>query len=531
VLLWAQGLSGQNVSPSVVPSEDELNEALELGEIDFAQYQQLVEFALLGVSFGDPYLLEIIPNLTGLFIDPEAVVSDPEEPKPGRSTTISGRRRLGVLSQNWTEELETDSRMRYRSALILTPSPTWRADVRVYREYTGRERVVYRAVTFTPGKSPLESVTIGNYTARFGLGTIFGYRGKLLTFAPALKTESVLFPDYGGANGLLAKVRTGTMTATTAVSVQRDTHHQIVSSALQLSPFSRAGVPTLIAGYTTARNRSSGSVVRDLKLALFDELRSGRNRAAIEISSQFGWTRSWAAVAEGRYVGAGLDLTASAWAYGDRLATLTSGSKAGAISRTANLEEIGLTFCERRAGQEGAYVRSVSRFSEHWRLITAATFAGFDRSDYRIQWLPALVYDFSGRLEFRFDYQATLRHTMQSSATCEEWSSRRRAEVRFKSDNWNARSYIATTEPSTGAPYVSLLLQVTAQSADIGKIDGWLALDRIRQEQINYWYGYIRHRCRLFSTVELGMKLAHRFSRTAGTCNYTAVTLELTATY
>lgn len=524
LLLGAQGLSGQSLTPSVIPSEDELSEALELGEIDFAQYQQLVEYALLGVSLGNPYIFDILPTVSGLFYDPEL--------KAVRAEPIADRKKARLLvRQSWSEELEADGRLRYRSAVAVTPSPIWRADLRVSREYTGRERVVYRSLCYKPDRTSLESITLGNFTTRFGLGTVFGYGGKVLSYAQSIEPESIFFPDYGGANGLLVKSRAGRLKMSTALSVQRDTDFGITAAALQLSPLRRSALPSPIIGYTEITNRSSERTARDVKLALFEQVRFGRTRMTMELASQLGQQRSWAAVAEGMMVGSDMTMSATVWAYGDRYLSLQSGSKTGALSRRTCLESVGLEFSDRRAGQEGVALESTCRFTSRWRAVLSADYAGFDRSDYRLQWQPAIVFDCSRRLVLRLHHQAVYRRACAPAGIGTDQSSRTRLECRIKSDNWQARSYIALVQRPADLPYGSLLLQLTVQSADIARTDLWLTLDRICQEQVSYWYAYVRHRCRMFSGFELGVKLAHRFSRSAEIQNYTTVTLEMTAAY
>ena len=524
LLLGAQGLSGQDLSQTVTPTEDDLLQALELGDIDYSQYQLLLEYALLGVSPPETYLLDLLPWIADSWSASDSPAVD------SNTTTKQSRALTGLFRHNASEEVETDGRVRYRTSLRLSPSPGWEVDIRAAREYTGRERLIYRNVRYQNSHRLIRSVTVGNYSERFGLGTIFGYRGKVLHYASSYCEESLLYPDYGGANGLLLQTEIGNVQNSIALSQQRDCHHRIQTVALQSAPGVRY-VPALILGVTSVNNRQTGQRLQNYKIGLYKEIREGRSLFAFESAAQEGSARSYAALFEGQFVVDRTVVTFAGWAYGDRFETLTSGGKSGPISRSTGLEEIDLVYSDRRAGQEGGYLRTIHGFSERWRLENLATYAGFDQTDYRLQWSPAIVFDGNRSWSVRGSYESTLRRRKTDQTGEPERFSRERLEFRIKSDNWRASSYIATTKPASGNRFFSARLQLSLQSVDRGKIDAWLAVDRIDTERINYWYGYLRHRSRLFEGVEIGAKLAHRFSRTANNSHYTALTLEATALF
>lgn len=63
ILLLGELCPAQELSTVVFPSEDEILEALRAGEIDYYQYQILMELSQYGIDADDLYLLDEIPNL------------------------------------------------------------------------------------------------------------------------------------------------------------------------------------------------------------------------------------------------------------------------------------------------------------------------------------------------------------------------------------------------------------------------------------------------------------------------------------
>lgn len=208
-------VSGQELSTIVLPSEDEAREAMENGEITFQQYLLLCEIILHGIDSSSLYLLDEIPNLVYLRKS-DSSLTDPleQEQQAGFRTRTSvarsgsGRVR-GRLGYRFYQRLEEDEQSWYRSFADLVVADRYRVRFRINREKSGRERVVSRSVSYVSRSGPLRRLTLGSFTTRLGLGTLFGHAGKRLDFSRAIDNESLLYPDYGGYNGLLIKTVSG----------------------------------------------------------------------------------------------------------------------------------------------------------------------------------------------------------------------------------------------------------------------------------------------------------------------------------
>jgi len=72
---------------------------------------------------------------------------------------------------------------------------------------------------------------VGSFTARLGLGTLFGYRGKLMSCSDKINIESLAYPDYGGYNGMYLIGRVEEVEVQFLGSLVRDESHRREFSA------------------------------------------------------------------------------------------------------------------------------------------------------------------------------------------------------------------------------------------------------------------------------------------------------------
>jgi hypothetical protein len=203
--------TAQELSTFVYPSEDELEEAFYNGEIDFIQLITLQELIQNGIDSTELYLLDEIPNLSYFFDIGLLKKSDLSTDqvalylaKPTETDLFKGK-----IAHNYSTRLEEDGGSRYRTTGNIIFENNLKAAFRLHREYSGVERIVYRRLEFSPPKGPVQQMVLGSYTIRLGLGTIMGYRGKLLDFSDEINSETLLYPDYGGYNGVQMKFKGG----------------------------------------------------------------------------------------------------------------------------------------------------------------------------------------------------------------------------------------------------------------------------------------------------------------------------------
>jgi hypothetical protein len=200
LLLLTRAVGAQELSVSVYPSIEELIEAERIGEIDLFQLFSLEELSQLQFDSASLFLQDRIPNLS--YFSSSVKSLEPtlrseqrtpfmQESSPQR--TVSGRFRH-VYNQRFTDE---QSRYRSSARLLFPNSVAATFDIR--RDYSGRERIVRRSVSIRPDSGVLKEIVLGNFSARYGLGTIIGYRGRLVEPSTRID-ERVLLPAISPAS-------------------------------------------------------------------------------------------------------------------------------------------------------------------------------------------------------------------------------------------------------------------------------------------------------------------------------------------
>jgi hypothetical protein len=225
VIFWlglAVSALAQGLSTVVIPSEDELYEALILGEIDYEQYVLLKEILLIGIDSSNIHLLDEIPNLSWFGPGPPGRVDSlsTEQETPFCTKGSFGKGFRVQVDNRYYRELEASGRYRNNLAVLLSPNSHLRASCKLQRDLGGQERIVSRQVRFHSEDGLVRELTLGSDARRLGLGTVFGYRGKLFEFSHELDEESFLFPDYGGSNGLYTRLVRGDWETQVVTSVQ-----------------------------------------------------------------------------------------------------------------------------------------------------------------------------------------------------------------------------------------------------------------------------------------------------------------------
>ncbi|MEE8404199.1 MAG: hypothetical protein V3S17_02285, partial [candidate division Zixibacteria bacterium] len=221
------------MSTIVYTSEDELQEAFLNGEIDFVQLITMIELIRFGIDSTRYYLFDEIPNLS--FILGKEQLPQPKLREQQQLAFISSaepsNRIAAVLSHSFSRKLIEGSKSRYRTSLKLRGYNGFEATIRLHREYSGSERIVYRNLKYTSRKNKLKSIVLGSFTKRLGLGTVLGYRGNILDYSTRIDSESLLFPDYGGYNGLNLNFETHNIGSELVVSYLQDSTYSLTTLA------------------------------------------------------------------------------------------------------------------------------------------------------------------------------------------------------------------------------------------------------------------------------------------------------------
>ncbi|HWR82358.1 MAG TPA: hypothetical protein VN285_03575 [Candidatus Deferrimicrobium sp.] len=528
-LMAASSLSSQELSTAVYPSEDELLEALQASEIDYYQFLILQEVISHGVDSTNSHLLDEIPNLSSLFSTAATAATSLENDQRAGFVGRPARRGGPVrrISHQYSQDMAEDGPSRYRTSCRIGLSKEVLLALNVHREFSGRERVVSRSLTFRNAEHIVREVTLGSFSRRLGLGTVFGYRGKLFEFADHLDGESLLFPDYGGFNGVYVRAVGRNLGSEVLTSVHRDQTHEMVTAGGSLSMTKLPFQPEVIVGVTRLSNRVSGQNIDDTKYAVSSVYDYDRGNVRMEGCGQAGERPSWGAlVIEGRHYYSAMDLRYAAWAYSAEYLDLTGGSKAANIRTTDSIPEVEFSYSQKRAGQKGGLLKSVARLDHDLDVVSSFLCAGRNADTVNVQFLAGLVKRYGRKYEIRLDY-------LNKSATrvATEVSQRVRLEGRMLAEGLTARGYVAYTASNERDDYASVFVTVRRSWKDIGTLELWASLGRIDLEQVavDYWYGYVKTEQKLFAEVSAGVKLSHRYDRQAGEQHRSVILVEVTA--
>jgi len=529
ILTLANTCLALELSTPVFTSEDEAYEALRLGEIDYYQYVRLREIAVNGIDSTLLFLYDEIPNLSFFCAGrrPLETALETEQKKPfARQPEYKWPK--GEFSYRYSKKLKEDSQTRYRTLARIRFSDCLSGSFRIHREYAGPERFVGRTITYRNPKGLFRRVTMGSFSQRLGLGTIFGYRGKLLDRSGKLSSESFLFPDYGGFNGLLVTARTNLFNITGIGSFTRDENHAITTVGGMMQKREGRIRPGLLVGINRVKRRGYDSVLVARKLGLYLLSRYNNGYSSLEVSGQAGDPgTAGAVVIEGRHRLEKAEVRYAGWVYSDEYLDFSSGSKAGNVRHDMEIEEINLGYSTKRSGQEGGLIRTVVELCHGLRLNNSLLHARYNRDTMNTQFSSALVRRFSRALSVQIDYLGTVKERAGASTGKDEVQQRSRLEARFTGDRFSLRSYIAYSTSTERSDYVSLFAVLRLSRPELGRLELWSNLARLDSDGVEYWYMYIRNERQLLDGVWVAVKLGYTYYQGEADRYHPVLSLEL----
>ncbi len=535
VLLSFNISTAQELSTFVYPSEDELEEAFYNGEIDFIQLVTLQDLIQFGIDSTELYLLDEIPNLS-YFLELELLKKselNAEQvelylPKPTGPDSFKGK-----ISHNYSTRLKEDGDIRYRTSGNIIFGNDLKAAFRLHREYSGIERIAFRRLEFYPRKGPTRLIVLGNYTTRLGLGTVMGYRGKLLDFSDEINSESLLYPDYGGYNGAQFKFNGGQTKGEVDFSQVRDSSHSIRTFGGSFAVGNKYLNPMVMASMTNLRNRVTDSSITEFKYGANLETRYKGGYNQIEISGQSGEENSFGAfVTEGKHAIGRHEIKYAGWFYDDDYLDLTGGSKAASIRETIEIEEVDFDYSDKRRGQEGGLLKSSVVLSDNANLVNSVIYAQRDNDIYNFEVLLAIEKKVKSNLMFQLDHVSRIRHRLVSAGETEDIFRRSRVEFRFINPKVYVRAYLAYQSKTGKDDYISFLVNTKYKSERIGELSLWFNLGEINHNQgrIDYWYGYFENKNELLSNVKTVAKFTHSYRRGESDKHISTISVGIEAT-
>jgi len=529
LLLTVTGAArGQELSTDFYPSEDELLEALRLDEITYEQYVRLRELARLRIDSTNLYLLDQIPNLSSFGGSDSTRQSGLEVTQTemfGESWTLGPGENRGSVEHRYVQPLDEEVSGAYRTRFDWRPRPAWRVAMRLNRELSGVERFTDRSIEYR-GDGLWRRIVLGNFTTRLGLGTAIGYRGTLLDYSDRLDRESLVYPDNGGYNGVYVDAVPGDFRTLGLVSSNRDSTHRVETAGLMVELDGSELSPRVAFAACRLDNRLNGARL-DLPMVSFG------------LRHQYEWSFAdgelnyqdrngeavWSGVVEGLHRRREAELRYALWTYGDRLVDVTSGSKAGALSRTVEIEEVGFKMSERRAGQSGVLLRSSVGLGGRWQLSGSLLYAAFDKSHNNFQVAAELLNGSGSYGEWQADYLGTWKERPgQVEASTQQ---RLRMEHRIELGSLRLRSFIAYTRRSDAYNFMALFTTARWETTRFGMIEFWSNIGRINTDGLRYWYAYCRFEQQWHRRVSTAVKLSQAYNREATDHAVSQLSLEL----
>ena len=533
VLVIASATVSQELSTEVYPSEDELYRALAAGDIDYHQFLILREVIRTGIDATNRHLLDEVPNLSYFHGDSTSLsTSLQREQQSGFDPRVrSDADTHGEIRYRYFQYLEETSESQYRAGIRWSLAD-WSTSLRIQRDNTGVERIADRYVAFRRNEGRLRELRLGNYTRRLGLGTAFGYRGKLLDFSKRLEGESFLFPDYGAYNGVYVKMQVRAVQLQLLSSFNRDADHSLSTvagmAAWKIGSFS----PGVIVGVNRLRHRHSDKSLYDVKIAPSTRYRYRGGYTALEICAQAGRQSGWGGMLiEGRHRFSTAQIKYAAWSYGDSYLDLSGGSKSGHSRRTIYLEDIDFELSDKRSGHQGGMIRTIVLVSDRIQLVNSLLYSGQHRDSSDLQLLSGLLRQFHPRLSLRLDHLVKSRRRLVAGDAIGATSRRTRLEVRFTTGQAAVRSYIAYNTKSGRSDYISAFIHLDYRTARAGRLQLWSNLARLdgRNGTVDYWYLFLRNEQTVWDGMTMAVKMSRTYDRDAGERHRTTLSLEVRA--
>lgn len=523
----------QELSTMVLPSEDELAEALLSGEIDSAQYEILLEIIEHGIDSTTSYLLDEVPNLFYIPTSLGTFTPDLEiqQQQPFQFSLPWLTDKTVYFNQRYTRNLNESSKSGYLSTTRVLLSRYWRLSFQIRRDKTGRERFTERTISYVNNKGVIRELKLGSFKTRWGLGTIMGYHGKLFDYSERLDFESFLFPDYGAFNGFYGSVKIAGTEGRTLVAVSRDEKYNLISAGTMLSRnLTKNTTGGVILGINRMENRSGLAAFVDRKLALYVRHSYSTGYTSVEGSRQFGdGGGAMAIVGEGRHHISRMEFKYAAWQYADRYIDFTGGSKATNIRNTVTIDEIEFTMSNKRAGQKGVMVKTIVHPLERWELYNALLVARLNRDTGNTEYLAGLGTKVSSVLTLNGDYLARLRERSGTKNETDIAVHRFRMESKLSFNNLSVRIYIAYNIDKNKKDYYSFFSGFKYRKAGLETFEIWSNMERIEPDLIQYWYLYMKTTQNLFRNLALSVKVGNAYRRNAANKNLTTFSVELKA--
>ncbi len=515
----------QQIETVVFPSEDEIAEACSLGEISFEQFLILTELIANRVN-PSSFLLEEIPRDL-LRFDTAKTTSNNLEQMQYFLESRNQKKASVTIRNQYSSYLNEEARSRYQSSVTFQKEQ-FEFNSIIRKEFSGRERFTIRYLAYI-SQDRKRTVIAGNFSKRFGLGGIIGYRSKILSYSDNIDTESFLFPDYGGFNGLYAKVNKSGYAFQSVISYHRNSNFSIFTNAFMLSDNNK-NLPSLIVGLHALKNRSLNNNFYDIKTGLYKNFKYTNGQISTELVAEFNkQNNSSALLIDGKHKSKKLYLTYAFWNYGEAYLNIAGGSKTSLISEYVTIDNIKQSILSKRSNQTGGLIKTKLRVSTNWQIDIASLYAYKNSDTTEMQLFTQLTRKLSASAKISIDVLHRNKNRNKLTDNTSYRKNQSRLMLVYNPDNLYVRSYIQYSHKTDKPRYVGFFSEIKQYSKNYGLLHLWLSLSEINSntKQLDYFYGFIKNEIDLFDSLSVSFKLSHRYKRSATDKNVNQFSLNM----
>jgi len=495
-------LQAQDVSNVTLPSEEELRNALNNGDITIEEFQLLLEY-MYSSTFPDLTVVAgNIPNLD--LIGAGALLRLDRLQQEQLDAIDAGGHSSGNARVRVYADQELNDRRRARSVyqFRLGQRVGWRVEGSVASAFGQTSLWRSRSLHWSNATNPTLSITLGNFNLRWGTGLAFGYRSRLLQRQTDLSYESFRTPDRGGFNGLSVLGQTPLdknhkLRWQAIGSTQQDIAHRLNTTGV-MGDITLADITV---GALWARSEldirdSSGSFVQNQFALSIKSARTASLWYNTEVNTQNNaGTHSVAVSAEWRYNTAAGNVRGAFWRYPRSYRNLTGGARSGLLYETLEFDDIGFSYRDRRVNQTGGLLRSVTALDGRNKLETGIEYSKQNRgSATRGDYILALLHQFE-RNELKLEAGGR-SVTNSSTAVDSRWRLRAQFTSQFSSGHTQLqlRTALAYRKQVSDSPALGFFTRIRATVRNKQRLELWLDINRFR-----WWRGGLE---RLYSYIQ-----------------------------
>ena len=245
---------------------------------------------------------------------------------------------------------------------------------------------------------------------------------------------------------------------------------------------------------------------------------------------QSGIRSSFGFVDEGWYRSSGAHWRYALWMYGEDFLDISSGSKAGGLSRLSTLTEVDFELPNSRRGQKGGLVKSVVTISRLWEMENSFLVSGISDDSLNVEMLWGLTRLLGRRWTLRADFLGKLSRRRTVADAQDDITQRTRFQATYDARRLSIRGYVGYAHRTDLDDMVSLFATMRL-SGHFGQYELWSHVGRynVSAGRIDYFYGFISNELPLYERLRAVVKLSHAFNRDATNRHLTVVSAELKA--